>query len=201
MVLVVLGIDALDPELVDPANHPNLTLDTYQSIETINSVEGEPSTHELWPTIITGLAPKEHGLKLEDGVAGRIPRYGTGVRPRATCCLTGFNPALVRGCSTIPVKTRFVFHRPTTKKKGSRRYSTGVKRRPLASRITSSIPKMRTENTAFGGASETCSNVTEALRVAIHHPTRQRFMNNVWRCRWFGSPEHEEHSEVVERAS
>jgi len=79
MVLVVLGIDALDPELVDPANHLNLTLDTYQSIETINSVEGEPSTHELWPTIITGLAPKEHGLKLEDGVAWENPllRYGS----------------------------------------------------------------------------------------------------------------------------
>lgn len=79
MVLVVLGIDALDPELVDPADHPNLTLDSYRSIETINSVEGEPSTHELWPTIITGLSPEEHGLELEDGVAWENPllRYGS----------------------------------------------------------------------------------------------------------------------------
>ena len=79
MVLVVLGIDALDPELVDPADHPSLTLNSYRSIETINSVEGEPSTHELWPTIITGLSPEEHGLKLEDGVAWENPllRYGS----------------------------------------------------------------------------------------------------------------------------
>ena len=79
MVLVVLGIDALDPELVDPADHPNLTLDSYRSIDTINSVEGEPSTHELWPTIITGLSPEEHGIKLEDGVAWENPllRYGS----------------------------------------------------------------------------------------------------------------------------
>ncbi|MDS0221236.1 alkaline phosphatase family protein [Haloarcula sp. S1AR25-5A] len=79
MVLVVLGIDALDPELVDSTDHPNLTLDSHRSIETINSVEGEPSTHELWPTIITGLTPEEHGLKLDDGVAWENPllRYGS----------------------------------------------------------------------------------------------------------------------------
>ncbi|KAA9397115.1 hypothetical protein Har1130_08885 [Haloarcula sp. CBA1130] len=79
MVLVVIGIDALDPELVDPADHPNLTLDSYRAIETIDSVEGEPSTHELWPTIITGLTPKEHGLVLDDGVAWENPllRYGS----------------------------------------------------------------------------------------------------------------------------
>jgi hypothetical protein len=79
MVLVVLGIDALDPELVAPTDHPNLTLDSYHAIETINSVEGEPSTHELWPTIITGLTPEEHGLQLDDGVAWENPflRYGS----------------------------------------------------------------------------------------------------------------------------
>ncbi len=113
MVLVVLGIEALDPELVDAANHPNLTLDTYQSIETINSAEGEPSTHELWRKS-TGLLPLNSDSNWKTVSHGRIPGYGTGVRPRATCCLTGFKPALVRGCSTIPVKTRFVFHRPTT---------------------------------------------------------------------------------------
>jgi hypothetical protein len=79
MVLVVLGIDALDPELVDAAEHPNLTLASHRAIETIDSVEGEPSTHELWPTIITGLTPDEHGLKLDDGVAWENPllRYGS----------------------------------------------------------------------------------------------------------------------------
>jgi hypothetical protein len=35
---------------------------------------GETSTHELWPTLITGLRPEEHGLTLEDdGVAWGNP--------------------------------------------------------------------------------------------------------------------------------
>ncbi|MDS0281739.1 alkaline phosphatase family protein [Haloarcula onubensis] len=79
MVLVVLGIDALDPELVDDERHPHLTLTRHKRIETIDSHAGEPSTHELWPTIITGLPPSEHGLQLDDGVAWENPllRYGS----------------------------------------------------------------------------------------------------------------------------
>ena len=73
MTLVVLGIDALDPNLVDPADHPSLTLSAHRAVETIVSSSGEPSTHELWPTIITGLAPAEHGLELDDGVAWENP--------------------------------------------------------------------------------------------------------------------------------
>jgi len=69
MVLVVLGIDALDYDLVDSVSHPNLTLADAKAINTIVSHTGEPSTHELWPTIITGLEPKDHGLTLDDGVA------------------------------------------------------------------------------------------------------------------------------------
>lgn len=81
MVVVALGIDALDPELIDPERHPNLTLTDYRSIETIDSVEGEPSTHELWPTIITGLCPEEHGLTLaNDGVAWENPLLNLGSR-------------------------------------------------------------------------------------------------------------------------
>lgn len=78
MVLVVLGIDALDPDLVEPEAHPNLTLASYREISTINSAEGEPSTHELWPTIITGLRPEKHGLVLEDGVAWENPVLSVG---------------------------------------------------------------------------------------------------------------------------
>lgn len=73
MTIVVFGIDALDPQLVDPDKHPNLTLDSYHTIDTISSAAGEPSTHELWPTIITGLTPDQHGLKLDDGVAWENP--------------------------------------------------------------------------------------------------------------------------------
>ena len=73
MTVVVLGIDALDPDLVAPGRHSNLTLERHQPIETIVSSAGEPSTHELWPTIITGLAPPDHGLELDDGVAWENP--------------------------------------------------------------------------------------------------------------------------------
>lgn len=81
MTVVVLGIDALDPDLVDPGRHPNLTLKRHEAIETIVSSAGEPSTHELWPTIITGLPPEEHGLVLDDGVAWENPllRIGSAV--------------------------------------------------------------------------------------------------------------------------
>jgi predicted AlkP superfamily phosphohydrolase/phosphomutase len=78
MTLVVLGIDALDPELVDPDGHSNLALDSHNSIETLISSAGEPSTHELWPTIITGLTPDEHGLKLDDGVSWENPLIAFG---------------------------------------------------------------------------------------------------------------------------
>jgi hypothetical protein len=79
MVLVVLGIDALDPDLVDSDAHPHLCLEHNRTIETIDSVKGEPSTHELWPTIITGLSPDDHGLTLDDGVAWESPllRFGS----------------------------------------------------------------------------------------------------------------------------
>jgi hypothetical protein len=81
MTLVVLGIDALDPGLVDRVDHPHLTLESHRAIETIDSAAGEPSTHELWPTIITGRRPEEHGLLLDDGVSWENPllRYGSRV--------------------------------------------------------------------------------------------------------------------------
>ena len=81
MTLVVLGIDALDPELVATDEHPALTLAAHRSIDTIDSMAGEPSTHELWPTIITGRRPADHGLVLDDGVAWEHPvlRYGSHV--------------------------------------------------------------------------------------------------------------------------
>jgi predicted AlkP superfamily pyrophosphatase or phosphodiesterase len=73
MTVVVLGIDALDPDLVDPDVHPSLTLAAHRPIDTIVSSSGKPSTHELWPTIITGLPPAEHGLLLDDGVSWENP--------------------------------------------------------------------------------------------------------------------------------
>lgn len=80
MTLVVLGIDALDPELVDPEVHSNLTLNNYKPIDTISSYSGHPSTHELWPSIITGLPPEKHGIQLTDGVAWESPLLRLGSR-------------------------------------------------------------------------------------------------------------------------
>jgi hypothetical protein len=81
MTLVVLGIDALDSQLVSADKYPNLTLASHRSIKTIDSTAGEPSTHELWPTIITGLEPKNHGLVLDEGVAWENPllRHGSNI--------------------------------------------------------------------------------------------------------------------------
>jgi predicted AlkP superfamily pyrophosphatase or phosphodiesterase len=80
MTLVVMGIDALDPDLVDPDAHPSLTLAHHRPIDTIVSSAGKPSTHELWPTIITGLPPCEHGLRLDDGVSWGSPLLNFGGR-------------------------------------------------------------------------------------------------------------------------
>jgi len=84
MVVVVLGIDALDPDIVNPDEHPNIVLEHHQPIETIVSSAGEPSTHELWPTIITGLTPENHGLTLDGGVAWQNPllRFGREIASR-----------------------------------------------------------------------------------------------------------------------
>jgi hypothetical protein len=79
MTLVVMGIDALDAELVSESTYPNLTLDLYSQISTIESADGELSTHELWPTIITGCPPSRHGLTLDSGVGWDSPflRHGS----------------------------------------------------------------------------------------------------------------------------
>jgi predicted AlkP superfamily phosphohydrolase/phosphomutase len=76
-----MGIDALDAELASESSHPNLTLKSYSRISTIESANGELSTHELWPTIITGLPPEEHGITLDSGVGWESPvlRFGSSV--------------------------------------------------------------------------------------------------------------------------
>ena len=79
MTLVVLGIDALDPDFVNQSDYPNLYLEASKEIDTLLSSEtGRPSTHELWPTIITGLPPAEHGLQLEEGLTWENPVFNLG---------------------------------------------------------------------------------------------------------------------------
>jgi len=66
MTVVILGIGSLDPDLVDPDRHPNLTLESYHPIGTPNSADKEPKTHEIWPSIITGKQPQKHGIVSDD---------------------------------------------------------------------------------------------------------------------------------------
>ena len=81
MTVVVLGIDALDPDFLDDEEYPNLCLNENRRIGTVLSSEtGRPSTHELWPSIITGLPPEEHGLQLEGGLEWENPVLNWGSR-------------------------------------------------------------------------------------------------------------------------
>lgn len=81
MTVVVLGIDALDPDFLDEEVYTNLCLNENRRIETVLSSEtGRPSTHELWPSIITGLPPEEHGIELEGGLEWENPLLNIGSR-------------------------------------------------------------------------------------------------------------------------
>lgn len=81
MTVVVFGIDGLDHELLDPDVHTNLTLDSFKPIDThICDATGYPHTHELWPTIITGLPPAEHGLIYKGSVAWENPLIRRGAK-------------------------------------------------------------------------------------------------------------------------
>lgn len=62
MTLVILGLDALDPVLVDRWNLENIPLDGCGEMETFSHTKNRPLTPEVWPTIATGLGPEEHGI-------------------------------------------------------------------------------------------------------------------------------------------
>jgi len=81
MTVVVLGLDALDPDFLNEGDYSNLCLKKEKRIETVLSSEtGRPSTHELWPSIITGLPPEEHGIELEGGLQWENPLINVGSR-------------------------------------------------------------------------------------------------------------------------
>lgn len=74
MTVVVFAIDGLDPELLSSNLHTNLTLSSFKPIDTfVCETTGYPHTHELWPTIITGLPPEEHGIIYKGNVAWENP--------------------------------------------------------------------------------------------------------------------------------
>lgn len=60
---VVLGWDGLDRTLVEEYDLTEAFGPHYGSLETFeNPVLGKPHTYELWPSIITGVGPDEHGV-------------------------------------------------------------------------------------------------------------------------------------------
>lgn len=67
MTIVVLGWDGLDPELLERWGLADAFGETLIAAETFsNPSVGIPHTRELWPTIITGLTPAEHGIRVTD---------------------------------------------------------------------------------------------------------------------------------------
>lgn len=60
---VVLGWDALDAKLLEKWGLWDSFGDHHSRIGTYaNPVIGEPHTREVWPTIISGISPDEHGI-------------------------------------------------------------------------------------------------------------------------------------------
>lgn len=94
---VVLGWDGLDYELAARYGLADDFAPHHRSIEPFdNPALGEPSTYELWPSIITGASPDRHGVEVLDGdgrgaqlehplmnVVGRVLHAATSERTRA----------------------------------------------------------------------------------------------------------------------
>lgn len=65
MTTIVLGWDGLDPELLARCDLGDAFGECVRSVETYsNPSVGIPHTRELWPTIITGLRPEDHGIRV-----------------------------------------------------------------------------------------------------------------------------------------
>lgn len=62
MALIVLGLDAIDPALVDHYDADALRLERHGELETFTYMFDRPHTGEVWPTVATGLHPRDHGI-------------------------------------------------------------------------------------------------------------------------------------------
>lgn len=66
MTTIVLGWDGLDYDLVHEIGVAGAFGAECSRLDTIrNDVIGKPHTYELWPSIVTGLAPDDHGIHAE----------------------------------------------------------------------------------------------------------------------------------------
>lgn len=63
MTLVVLGLDALDAALVEDFDIDTYRLSTHGRMESVAYMfDDRPHTGEVWPTVATGLHPRDHGI-------------------------------------------------------------------------------------------------------------------------------------------
>lgn len=63
MTLVVLGLDALDAALLEDFDHDTYRLSTHGEMQSVAYMfDDRPHTGEVWPTVATGLHPREHGI-------------------------------------------------------------------------------------------------------------------------------------------
>lgn len=63
--MFVLGVDAADYALCREWNCSNLLLREHQELETFTHSVDVPATLEVWPTIATGVHPRDHGVVLD----------------------------------------------------------------------------------------------------------------------------------------
>lgn len=62
MTLIVLGIDALDHKQVEYFDFEEFYLNNHSPLGTFTYMWDRPHTGEVWPTVATGLHPREHGI-------------------------------------------------------------------------------------------------------------------------------------------
>lgn len=97
--IVVLGWDALDIELADKYGLHNVFGPNRKRIETFsNPIVDEPHTRELWPSMITGQYPDEHGIhavtegggiEWDNPVLNLASTWGSKVIPQSARTLIG----------------------------------------------------------------------------------------------------------------
>lgn len=64
MTLVVLGLDALDTAQIEHFENDEFKLNSFGRMESVAHQLDWPHTGEVWPTIATGLHPREHGITM-----------------------------------------------------------------------------------------------------------------------------------------
>ncbi|WP_323191065.1 nucleotide pyrophosphatase [Halostella sp. PRR32] len=84
MTTVVLGWDALDANLVEAFDLDGAFGEHGRRLSTFdNPTLGKPHTYEVWPSMITGLHPDDHGIHAateEEGVAWGNPAISVAAR-------------------------------------------------------------------------------------------------------------------------